>query len=282
MPSVNTLIVSNADRLGLGQLHQLRGRVGRSGSRAYAYLLTPKGSSLSEIAYERLRTVGEATELGSGFRIAMRDLEIRGSGNLLGTGQSGHVAAVGYDLYCQLVNEEVAALKGEPLESMQEISIELPIPAQIPNSYIPKEDLRLEAYRRLAICKRLEDVAEISDEWTDRFGPLPDAAKNLLSVANLRCEARKMGITEIAGRLVNINEEPQIVVKATPIVLRPSEVIRVKRLYPGSVYKSELGELQIVFNIKKTQIDDMFIYICLLYKTPSPRDGLVGRMPGGA
>ena len=261
MPSVNTLIVSNADRLGLGQLHQLRGRVGRSGSRAYAYLLTPKGSSLSDIAYERLRTVGEATELGSGFRIAMRDLEIRGSGNLLGTGQSGHIAAVGYDLYCQLVNEEVAALKGEPLESMQEISIELPIPAQIPNSYIPKEDLRLEAYRRLAICKRLEDVAEISDEWTDRFGPLPDAAKNLLSVANLRCEARKIGITEIAGRLVNINEEPQIVVKATPIVLRPSEVIRVKRLYPGSVYKSELGELQIVFNHSKTPIEDLVSYL---------------------
>ncbi|MED5264553.1 MAG: TRCF domain-containing protein, partial [Actinomycetota bacterium] len=261
MPSVNTLIVSNADRLGLGQLHQLRGRVGRSGSRAYAYLLTPKGSSLSDIAYERLRTVGEATELGSGFRIAMRDLEIRGSGNLLGTGQSGHIAAVGYDLYCQLVNEEVAALKGEPLESMPEISIELPIPAQIPNSYIPKEDLRLEAYRRLAICKRLEDVAEISDEWTDRFGPVPDAAKNLLSVANLRCEARKMGITEIAGRLVNTNGEPQMTVKVTPIVLRPSEVIRVKRLYPGSVYKSEPDELQIVFNHSKTPIEDLVSYL---------------------
>lgn len=139
MPSVNTLIVSNADRLGLGQLHQLRGRVGRSESRAYAYLLTPKGSSLSDTAYERLRTVGEATELGSGFRIAMRDLEIRGSGNLLGTGQSGHVASVGYDLYCQLVNEEVSALKGEPIHSFQEISIELPVAAQIPRSYISQD-----------------------------------------------------------------------------------------------------------------------------------------------
>ena len=175
MPSVNTLIVSNADRLGLGQLHQLRGRVGRSGSRAYAYLLTPKGSSLSDIAYE-LRTVGEAAELSFWFRIAMRDLEIRGSGNLLGTGQSGHIAAVGYDLYCQLVNEEVAALKGEPLESMPEISIELPIPAQIPNSYITKEDLRLEAYRRLAICrdwKMLQRLAMSGPTGSVQFPMLP-------------------------------------------------------------------------------------------------------------
>ena len=197
MPSVNTLIVSNADRLGLGQLHQLRGRVGRSGSRAYAYLLTPKGTLLSDTAYERLRTVGEATELGSGFRIAMRDLEIRGSGNLLGTGQSGHVASVGYDLYCQLVNEEVSALKGEPIQSLQEISIELPVAAQIPHSYISKEDLRLEAYRRLAICKSLKDVNEIQSEWIDRFGAIPPAAKNLLSVAKLRCEARTVSYTHL-------------------------------------------------------------------------------------
>ncbi len=261
MPSVNTLIVSNADQLGLGQLHQLRGRVGRSGSRAYAYLMTPKGSSLSDTAYERLRTVGEATELGSGFRIAMRDLEIRGSGNLLGTGQSGHVASVGYDLYCQLVNEEVAALKGEPLETMQEISIELPVPAQIPEDYIPKEDLRLEAYRRLAICKELEDVTEINNEWADRFGPIPHIAKNLLSVAKLRCEARKIGIAEIAGRPLNKNGESQIVAKISPISLRPSEVVRVKRLYSGSVYKSESSELQIVLNQSETPIEDLANYL---------------------
>ena len=261
MPSVNTLIVSNADRLGLGQLHQLRGRVGRSGSRAYAYLLTPKGTLLSDTAYERLRTVGEATELGSGFRIAMRDLEIRGSGNLLGTGQSGHVASVGYDLYCQLVNEEVSALKGEPIQSLQEISIELPVAAQIPHSYISKEDLRLEAYRRLAICKSLEDVNEIQSEWIDRFGAIPPAAKNLLSVAKLRCEARKLGIVEIAGRTLANTGESQWLAKVSPISLRPSEIVRVKRLYPGSVFKDELEELQIVLNHSETPIEDLVGYL---------------------
>ncbi len=261
MPSVNTLIVSNADRLGLGQLHQLRGRVGRSESRAYAYLLTPKGSSLSDTAYERLRTVGEATELGSGFRIAMRDLEIRGSGNLLGTGQSGHVASVGYDLYCQLVNEEVSALKGEPIHSFQEISIELPVAAQIPRSYISQEDLRLEAYRRLAICKSLEDVSEIHNEWVDRFGSIPSTAKNLLSVAKLRCEARKLGILEIAGRNLAKTGESKWVAKISPISLRPSEIVRVKRLYPGSVVKDSLEELQIVLNHSETPIEDLVDYL---------------------
>ena len=127
MPTVNTLVVDRADLLGLGQLHQIRGRVGRSGRRAYAYLFHPHGRVLSEEAYERLKTIGEATELGSGFRIAMRDLEIRGAGNLLGEDQSGHIAAVGYDLYCQMVSEAVAKLKGEPVVEPTEVTIDLPI-----------------------------------------------------------------------------------------------------------------------------------------------------------
>jgi len=191
----------------------------------------------------------------------MRDLEIRGSGNLLGTGQSGHVASVGYDLYCQLVNEEVSALKGEPMESLQEISIELPVAAQIPHSYISKEDLRLEAYRRLAICKSLEDVSEIQSEWIDRFGAIPFAAKNLLSVAKLRCEARKLGIVEIAGRTLANTGESQWLAKVSPISLRPSEIVRVKRLYPGSVFKDALEELQIVLNHSETPIEDLVGYL---------------------
>ena len=133
MPTVNTLVCDRADLLGLGQLHQLRGRVGRSGQRAYAYLFVPQDRVLSEEAYERLKTIGEATELGSGFKIAMRDLEIRGAGNLLGTGQSGHIAAVGYDLYCQMVSEAVAELKGEPIKEPAEIKLDLPLPAQPPS-----------------------------------------------------------------------------------------------------------------------------------------------------
>ena len=132
MPTVNTLVVERADLLGLGQLHQLRGRVGRAGMRAYAYLFFPPDRELTEEAYERLRTIGESTELGSGFRIAMRDLEIRGAGNLLGTGQSGHIAAVGYDLYCSMVNEAINELNGETAPVPAEIKIEVPIGANLP------------------------------------------------------------------------------------------------------------------------------------------------------
>src|SRR5204863_6452312 len=168
MPTVNTLVVDGAHRLGLGQLHQLRGRVGRGGQRAYAYLFHPRDQSLTEEAYERLRTIGEATELGSGFKIAMRDLEIRGAGNLLGTGQSGHIAAVGYDLYCQMVNEVVAELKGEPVQEPAEIKLDLPLDAHLPKEYVPREDLRLEAYRRLAAVTTEVEVEDIRNEWQDR------------------------------------------------------------------------------------------------------------------
>ena len=150
MPTVNTLVVDRADLLGLGQLHQLRGRVGRAGQRAYAYLFFPPDRALSEEAYERLKTIGEHTELGSGFKIAMRDLEIRGAGNLLGADQSGHIAAVGYDLYVQMVTEAVAELKGEASAQPAEIKLDLPVDAHLPTDYVAREELRLEAYRRLA------------------------------------------------------------------------------------------------------------------------------------
>src|SRR5256714_9128910 len=158
MPTVNTLVVDRADLLGLGQLHQLRGRVGRAGQRAYAYVFLPPARSLSEEAYERLRTIGEHTELGSGFRIAMRDLEIRGAGNLLGADQSGHIAAVGYDLYVQMVSEAVAELKGETPKEPAEVRLDLPVDAHLPRDYVAREELRLEAYRRLAAVTSEEEV----------------------------------------------------------------------------------------------------------------------------
>ena len=176
MPTVNTLVVDRADLLGLGQLHQLRGRVGRSGQRAYAYLFTPPDRVLTEDAYERLKTIGESTELGSGFKIAMRDLEIRGAGNLLGTGQSGHIASVGYDLYCQMVTEAVAELKGEEPSEPAEIKIDLPFDANLPADYVEREELRLEAYRRLAAVTTQAEVDDVEAEWLDRYGPVPPAA----------------------------------------------------------------------------------------------------------
>ena len=156
MPTVNTLVVDRADLLGLGQLHQLRGRVGRAGQRAYAYLFHPVDRVLSEQAYERLRTIGDHTELGSGFKIALRDLQIRGAGNLLGRDQSGHIAAIGYDLYVQMVSEAVSELKGEPRPQPVELSLDLPDAAHLPATYVEAEDVRLEAYRRLAAVRTEE------------------------------------------------------------------------------------------------------------------------------
>jgi len=236
MPTVNTLVVDRADLLGLGQLHQLRGRVGRAGQRAYAYLFTPPDRSLTEEAYERLRTIGEATELGSGFRIAMRDLEIRGAGNLLGTGQSGHVSAVGYDLYCQMVNEAVAELKGEPVREPAEIKLDLPLDANLPVSYVPREDLRLEAYRRLAEVISQDEVA---------YGPVPPPAERLLEVAKLRAECVRLGIREVNVTKGPAFGGPAYTARVAPIDLRTSQRMRLERLTRSGVYKEELRQLVI-------------------------------------
>ncbi|HYD10965.1 MAG TPA: TRCF domain-containing protein, partial [Acidimicrobiales bacterium] len=241
MPTVNTLVVDRADRLGLGQLHQLRGRVGRAGSRAYAYLFHPRDQSLSEDAYERLKTIGEATELGSGFKIAMRDLEIRGAGNLLGEGQSGHIAAVGYDLYVQMVAEAVAELKGEPIKEPAEIKLELPLDASLPPDYVAKEELRLEAYRRLAAVTSLQEVEDIRTEWEDRYGPVPPQADALLRVARLRAEAHRVGIKELT---VTANRTAQgYQARISPITLRASATVRLRRLAPSAIYKEEQHQL---------------------------------------
>lgn len=207
MPTVNTLVIERADLLGLGQLHQLRGRAGRSGQRAYAYLFHPQDQVLSEDAYERLRTIGEATDLGSGFKIAMRDLEIRGAGNLLGEAQSGHIAAVGYDLYCQMVTEAVAEMKGEVVQPRFELKLDVPVDAHLPHDYVPSEELRLEAYRRLADVTTILEVNDIEQEWIDRFGPLPAPAARLLQVATLRAECHRCEFTELVatGREIRIS-----------------------------------------------------------------------------
>jgi transcription-repair coupling factor (superfamily II helicase) len=245
MPTVNTLVVDRADLLGLGQLHQLRGRVGRVGSRAYAYLFYPPDRSLTEEAYERLKTIGEATELGSGFKIAMRDLEIRGAGNLLGTGQSGHIAAVGYDLYCQMVTEAVAELKGEDVREPAEIKLELPLDANLPPSYVAKEESRLEAYRRLAAVTTEAEVDDIRTEWLDRYGPIPPEAAALLEVAGLRVECVRTGVREVTVTKGPGFGGPRYIARLTPVELKTSKVIRLQRLYKDTVYKEEQRHLQL-------------------------------------
>jgi transcription-repair coupling factor (superfamily II helicase) len=249
MPTVNTLVVDRADLLGLGQLHQLRGRVGRAGQRAYAYLFYPPERALTEEAYERLKTIGEETDLGSGYKIAMRDLEIRGAGNLLGTGQSGHIAAVGYDLYCQMVTEAVAELKGEEPREPAEIKVELPIDAHLPKDYITHEEPRLEAYRRLAAVEAQSEVDDIEAEWLDRYGPVPPAATALLEVARLRAECVRTGLREVVVTKDSMSGgfgPTRYVARLSPLYLPTSKVIRLDRLYRGSHYKEELGQLQLV------------------------------------
>jgi transcription-repair coupling factor (superfamily II helicase) len=243
MPTVNTLVVDRADLLGLGQLHQLRGRVGRAGQRAYAYLFHPRDRVLTEEAYERLKTIGEATELGSGFRIAMRDLEIRGAGNLLGTGQSGHVAAVGYDLYCQMVSEVVAQLKGEPIREPAEIKLDLPVDANLPRDYVAKEELRLEAYRRLATVTSEAEVDDVRREWEDRYGPVPEAAAALIDVARLRAECARLGLREVNVVRTTGFGAPTWTARIGPVKLKVSQEIRLKRLVPKAVHKPDLGQL---------------------------------------
>ncbi len=269
MPTVNTLVVERADMLGLGQLHQLRGRVGRSGSRAYAYLFHPRDKSLSEEAYERLKTIGEATELGSGFKIAMRDLEIRGAGNLLGQAQSGHIAAVGYDLYCQMVTEAVGELKGETKKEPSEIKLDVPTDAHLPADYMPKEELRLEAYRRLAAITTDADVDDIRAEWEDRYGPLPEAAEALLMIGRLRADCHRIGLRDIT---ISSNQA-----RLGPIALKMSESLRLRRLAREALYKDD--QKQLVIPIKKGTNPATFLVGFLRELIPPVSNEPVGSQP---
>ncbi len=231
--NANTLIVERADRFGLSQLHQLRGRVGRGRERAYAYFLYPADQPLSELAHERLTTIAANTDLGSGMRVALKDLEIRGAGNLLGGEQSGHIADVGFDLYMRMVGEAVNDYKKGIIETEERVSdckIELPINAHLSTEYVPGERLRLDLYRRLADVKNNVDVESIRAELLDRFGELPVEAVALLGVASLRALAKAAALTEVVvqGKFLRL----------APLTLPESKALRLSRLYPGSLYKS--------------------------------------------
>lgn len=229
IPNANTLIVERADRFGLSQLHQIRGRVGRGRERGYAYFLYPPEQPLTETAYERLATIAQHTELGAGMYVAMKDLEIRGAGNMLGGEQSGHIASVGFDLYVRMVSEAVAEFKGEKQEEPAEIKVDLPVDANVPPSYIDSERLRLELYRKLAGAQSAEELSAIREEVLDRYGLLPEPVENLFAVAEFRVMARSRGLTDIGvqGKLIRL----------APLTLLESKVMRLQRLYPGATYK---------------------------------------------
>jgi transcription-repair coupling factor (superfamily II helicase) len=228
--NANTLIVERADQMGLSQLHQLRGRVGRGRERAYAYFLYPPEKPLTETAVDRLQTIAAHTDLGSGMAVAMKDLEIRGAGNLLGGEQSGHIAGVGFDLYVRLVGEAVAEFKGEGEQAPVEVRIELPVDAHLPHDYVPGERLRLEAYTKLAQVKDEEELGAIEAELTDRYGAPPPPVRTLLEVARLRTVARAAGIADIGTQGATIRFSP-----VGP--LRESQQLRLNRLYPGTILK---------------------------------------------
>ncbi|GMR02653.1 MAG: transcription-repair coupling factor [Acidimicrobiia bacterium] len=231
VPQVNTLIVERADRLGLAQLYQLRGRVGRSSQRAYAYLFHPMEEWLGEAAYRRLEAIGQFADLGSGFDLAMRDLEIRGAGSILSETQTGHIAAVGFDLYTELVADAVNELKGAipDSEEPEPIRIDLMVDAHLPDGYVPGVETRLEAYRRLAAATTTEAVDDVVGEWEDRFGPLPESAEELLNVARLRVEAIRLGITEIVQ---NRRE-----VRIAPVTMKASQEVRLERIARGALLR---------------------------------------------
>ncbi|MFW6204627.1 MAG: transcription-repair coupling factor, partial [Actinomycetota bacterium] len=227
--NANTLIVDQPDRLGLSQLHQLRGRVGRGRERAYAYFMYPPDKPMTEQAHERLATIASHTDLGAGMQVAMKDLEIRGAGNLLGAEQSGHIADVGFDLYVRLVGEAVAEYKGDGAAEMEEVRIELPVDAHIPVDYVPSERLRLEAYRRLSEAADAAAVEEVREELVDRYGAPPPVVENLIEVARLRVHARAAGLREVT---VQGNH-----VRFGPVSLADSQRVRLTRLYPKSLVK---------------------------------------------
>jgi transcription-repair coupling factor (superfamily II helicase) len=229
IPNANTLIIDRADVYGLSQLHQLRGRVGRGTERAYAYFLYPPEAALTETAHERLATVAQHTEAGAGMYVALKDLEIRGAGNLLGGEQSGHIAGVGFDLYVRMIGEAVNELKGDGPAEKPEVRVELPVNAHIPHDYVPGERLRLEAYTRIAAIDSEADVAAVREEISDRYGQPPEPVLNLLEVARLRAAARRAGLTDITAGGQHV--------RFAPVVLPDSRQVRVQRMYPKTVLK---------------------------------------------
>jgi transcription-repair coupling factor (superfamily II helicase) len=228
--------VERSENLGLSQLHQLRGRVGRGRERGYAYFLYPGDTPLTETAHDRLATIAQHSELGAGTAVAMKDLEIRGAGNILGAEQSGHIAGVGFDLYVRLVGEAVAAFRqqggagaAEETEQLAEVRVELPVNAHVAHEYVAGERLRLEVYRKIAEAADAEALTAISEELTDRYGAPPEPVRNLLAVAGFRQVCRRFGVTEVATAGSSI--------RFAPMQLPDSAQLRLRRLHPRSTYK---------------------------------------------
>ncbi|CAB4625098.1 unannotated protein [freshwater metagenome] len=241
IPNANTLIIDRAEHFGLSQLHQIRGRVGRSRERAYAYFFYDPSKPLSETSHDRLATIAQNNELGAGIQVALKDLEIRGAGNLLGGEQSGHIAGVGFDLYLRMIGEAVSEFKGIKLDAPAELKLEIPIDAHIPDTYLDSERLRLEAYHKLSAASgessSKENLVAILSELEDRYGTAPEQVRNLLEVTELRQIANRIGLKD-----VNLLTS---VARITPIDLTESEQVKLSRDYLGLKYLQSAKTLQL-------------------------------------
>ncbi len=237
VPNANTLIVDRADTLGLAQLYQLRGRVGRSTERAFAYLFFPAQREMTEEAHERLATIAKHQALGSGFQIAMRDLEIRGAGNLLGAEQSGHIAAVGFDAYARILQESVQELQGETVESEPELRIDLPVKAFVPPGWVAQEALRLELYRRISLAPDHEVLVAIREETVDRYGALPPQVETLFAIGSLRLTARGLGVREIS----TFRDQ----VRLSPVAIPDALQLDLAERLPGSSFHAARSTLNL-------------------------------------
>ncbi len=233
LPNANTLIIENADKMGLSQLHQLRGRVGRSARRAYAYFTFRGGKVLTEIQQKRLAAIREFTEFGSGFKIAMRDLELRGAGNVMGAQQHGHMSSVGYDMYLKLLEEAVNEEKGNAQQSADlDCLIDISVDAHIPESYVESLTLRLDVYRRIADIRSIEDSEDVKDELRDRFGEIPESVLGLIDIALVRNKANSMGVYEIrqndSNMIIYVKEIKSPVVSDILIALNGRALLNAK------------------------------------------------------
>ena len=255
IPNVNTILINRADALGLAQLYQLRGRVGRATVQAYGYLFYPQDKAITEGAEKRLRVIEEFTDLGSGFKIALRDLEIRGAGNILGAEQHGHIVTIGYELYCRLLEEAVMALKGEKVEETVETRISLPIEAYLPDDYVPDSRQKVSIYKKIAGLKDQEALNELREELKDRYGAIPEPAEMLLEIANIKQLSQHLGVTAIVGGTeqvkvtfderkprINVKKFVEIVHKNKDLQLQPPAQLRIRM--SGVTGASMLTELQ--------------------------------------
>ena len=255
IPNANTIIVENADRMGLAQLYQIRGRVGRSDRQGYAYITYKKDKMLSEVADKRLKAIKEFTEFGSGFKIAMRDLEIRGAGSLIGEVQHGHLEEVGYDTYCRLLDEVLKEEQGLKVEEEFETQIDINVTSYIPDSYIADSNQKIEIYQDIALCKTEEDIQDITDEIIDRFGEMPKQIENLLEISRIKQMAKKLYINKISSK------RDGVVFTFENDKLDGEKAIELIEIYGNDIKFSPGIKPMITFDVKKKSEKDLLYEI---------------------